>query len=142
MIQEDGRIIAVADDHLWLQTTQKTTCDSCQGRHACGQRLLQNLNESHGLLKVPLMDAAATAFKQGETVTIGIEESTLLRATMMAYLMPLILLLVLAFAGQQLGGELLSILGALSGLAVGGLWVRHRLSKEDCHSRFQPRLLK
>ncbi|GAA6153707.1 SoxR reducing system RseC family protein [Pseudoteredinibacter isoporae] len=142
MIREDGRIIAVADDHLWLQTTQKTTCDSCLGRHACGQRLLQNLNESHGLLKVPLLDAVGDTYRQGETVTIGIEESTLLRATMLAYLMPLFLLMLMAFVGQQLGGELLSIIGALLGLGGGALWVRHRLSKEDCHSRFQPRLLK
>lgn len=142
MIQEDGRILVVADDHLWLQTTQKTTCDSCKGKNVCGQRLLQNLNESHGLLKVPLLDAAASTFKEGDTATIGIEESTLLRATMIAYLMPLILLIAFAFAGQQLGGELWSIIGALAGLATGAVWVRHRLSKEDCHSRFQPRLLK
>ncbi len=142
MIKEDGQVIAVADDHLWLQTTQKTTCDSCQGRHACGQRLLQNLSERQGLLKVPLDQSPVEAVKQGDTVTIAIEESTLLRATFLAYITPLALLIVFAIIGQQMGGELLSITGAALGLLLGGLWVRSRLASEGCDSRFQPRLLK
>lgn len=141
MIKEDGQVIAVTEDHLWLQTTQKTTCDSCQGRHACGQRLLQNLSERQGLLKVPLESEPAALVKQGDTVTIAIEESALLKATLLAYITPLVLLIVFAVVGQHLGGELLSIMGAALGLLLGALWVRKQLASEGCDSRFQPRLL-
>ncbi|WP_299978385.1 SoxR reducing system RseC family protein [uncultured Pseudoteredinibacter sp.] len=141
MVEEEGRIIAVAEDHLWLQTTQKSSCDSCRGRNVCGQRLLQNLNESHGLLKVPLDGRAQRDFKLQDRVSIGIEESTLVRASAIAYLIPLLMLIVLAYVGQQLGGEGLSILGAVLGLLLGSLWGRYRLAAADCQSRYQPRLL-
>jgi sigma-E factor negative regulatory protein RseC len=63
----------------------------------------------------------------GEAVVVGIEERALLRAVLLGYLMPLLLLLAGALLGG-LWGEAPAIVGGLAGLAVAALWLRRHRS--------------
>jgi len=79
----------------------------------------------------------------GERVIIGVEEGALLRATLLAYLLPLVLFVVGAFAVRQWlhGGDGAAALGALAGLVLGWGVVRW-MGQRAGQQRGQPVILR
>lgn len=140
MVRESGRLVAIEPGHLWLATIQRTTCQSCQARSGCGQRLLSSLAQTEGLLKVPLLDQSADNFRIGDELEIGIEEAVLVKASLLAYMLPLLFLLVASALGQYGFGEPGAIVGGLLGLLAGGVLVRWH-GHRACVSEYQPQLL-
>ena len=125
MLTETGRVLAIDDDGLWVETLQQSTCAQCAAKNGCGQRLL-------GDLLMPNMTAVKAYFAPGqrriyrldEQVEIGIDERALLVTTLTAYMLPLgLMLLGAGLAHHLLGVEWLSVLGALVGLLLGGILV-------------------
>ena len=40
MLTETGRVVAVDDDGLWVETVRRSTCNACGVRQGCGHGLL------------------------------------------------------------------------------------------------------
>ena len=40
MLTETGKVIAIEDDGLWVETLQLSACAQCAARQGCGQRVL------------------------------------------------------------------------------------------------------
>lgn len=76
----------------------------------------------------------------GERVIVGVEEGMLVRSTLLAYLLPLALLLGGALAGRAGGGDGLAAVGALLGLAIG--WGLARLLGRRLLQSAQPVILR
>ncbi|MEJ2694544.1 MAG: SoxR reducing system RseC family protein, partial [Candidatus Thiodiazotropha sp.] len=80
--------------------------------------------------------------RPGDQVVIGIPDQLLVRASLMAYLLPLVVMLVITALGDMVGlNELLLSLLALGGLAMGFFTVR-RVSRGSTSQHYQPRLLR
>lgn len=137
MLTETGQVIAVDKDGLWVETLKKTTCSSCAARHGCGQRLLAGAAQNMSLIKALFrQDESPGMWDVGDTVSIGMKETALLKAALYAYFGPLfcLLLFVLAGAGFGLSDGLLALL-AVAGILSGGLIVRlhaQTMNKSNC----------
>ncbi len=126
MLTETGRVIAVDDDGLWVETLKKTVCSGCAARHGCGQRLLARTSQNLSLIKALFRrDGPDEIWSVGDTVAIGLEETALLKAALFVYLGPLVSLLVFVLVGAGLGlpDGVLALLAA-AGILFGGLIVR------------------
>ncbi|MFL1406095.1 SoxR reducing system RseC family protein [Marinobacter sp. M1N3S26] len=135
MIHETGTVISVSGNEAWVQTIRESACQSCSARHGCGQKALATMSggQSRQIRVFNTLDA-----RPGDQVTVAIEESALLRASLLVYAVPLVLMIVATgLAGALLPGrDGLAILAALVGLG-GGLWLARWVSHRHA-ARWQP----
>ncbi len=116
LIEGLARVVAVDQDQVWLVAEQPAACGSCATRSACGGgnaaksaaswRAARSLGPGQALLAL------------GDTVHIGVDRHALTRASLTAYTLPLVSMLVAAGALQG-AGDGVAIAAALAGLLVG-----------------------
>ncbi|MGM0570410.1 SoxR reducing system RseC family protein [Marinobacter sp.] len=135
MIHETGTVISVSGDDAWVQTVRESACQSCKARHGCGQKALAGLSSGQSR---QIRVANTLRARPGDQVTVAIEESALLKASLLVYAVPLLLMVVAtALAGVLLpGNDLAAMLCAAAGLAS-GLWWAGRQSRAGT-ARWQP----
>lgn len=143
MIHETGTVISVNGNEAWVQTIRESACQSCSARHGCGQKALATLSggQARQIRVINSLDA-----RPGDQVTVAIEESALLRASLLVYAMPLVLMvLVTAMAGALLPGRdgmamLFAIVGLASGLVVARWYSRREAGRwQPVMGRLMPR---
>lgn len=139
MITETGKVVAVSGDRVWVQTIRASACESCSARNGCGQRALAGV--SGGRANQVLVTNTLGA-RVGDEVTVAIEESALLGASLLVYALPLVLMVVGAVTGHQLseGQDAAAMLGAALGMAAGFIFAR-RVGANPARD-YEPRLLR
>ncbi len=128
MIVAEARVLRCDADCLWVDVQRPGGCANCAGQSGCSTAVLAPFFSRR---QAPLRVArrGAQARLPGETVRIGIRESTLLRGSLWLYLWPVVGLIIGAVLGQALGervfsqaNETLTVIGGLSGLS-GAFWL-------------------
>lgn len=143
MILETGKVVAVESDGLWVETIQKSACEVCVAEKGCGQKFLSKLAGKTTSIRVLLNSQSQKNYSVGQSVTIGIPEDVIVLASLLVYLVPIFG----AVAGASLvgsemgGGDLQSIVGALTGLLLGGWLVRMHSKKSRNDLRYNPVLV-
>lgn len=121
MIEETGQVVAVEDGAVWVETVRQSTCRSCAASKGCGHAVLDRsrvgararvraLSEGHVL-------------QVGQSVVLGLPEGALMRAAVLVYLLPLVLMFAGALIGDGMaadgaGAAIGGILGLASGFLV------------------------
>ena len=137
MIEEPGRVVALEEGAVWVQTLRKSTCSSCSANAGCGQGLLDKLAITSQRGNVRALTDLQLAV--GDEVVIGVREELLLGSAVQVYLLPLLALLGGGFIAQSLGlSEPLSILLGLGALLAAGLLVRWRSLRVADDPHLQP----
>lgn len=142
MLIERGQVMATDSDCLWVETVQRSTCNSCSAQKGCGQSLLARWAGRPQYLRVLLCGRSPDDFTVGATVHVGIPEGVVALGAVFVYFLPLLMMVLGVAAGHLLFlSEFASVVGALFGVFLGGVLVRwHAL----CHrndARFQPVLV-
>ncbi|MCQ4282348.1 SoxR reducing system RseC family protein [Pseudomonas stutzeri] len=141
MIEETGRVVALAPGAVWVETERSSTCSGCSVRSGCGQGLVDRLGirERRGLI-LALCDLRLSV---GDTVVVGIRESVLLHGAVLVYLFPLIMLFIFAVIASQLSApEPYVMLAGLGGFLVAWLLVRKRSQQTSIDPALQPVVLR
>ncbi len=140
MLREQGRVVAVEQEAVWVETIRSSVCGRCAAKAGCGQGMLGRASSGKGLIRVQSStELAATECAIDDYVDIELPESVILRGSLLVYLLPLGLATALAVAGDSLG-EVHAIAGFALGLGVGlGLvrWIPVLTGSEE---QFEPRL--
>jgi len=139
VITETGKVVALSGDSVWVQTIRTSACESCSARAGCGQRALAKVS---GGRANQILVANTVAARVGDEVVIGIDEQSLLTASLAVYGAPLLLMVLASIAGYRwLGGtDAAAIGGALAGLGAGFWWVRRWQRRGG--DKYQPRLIR
>ncbi|BES72486.1 alginate biosynthesis regulator MucC [Marinobacter nanhaiticus D15-8W] len=118
MIEESGTVVALEGDEVWVQTIRQSSCGSCSARKGCGQGALASITDGRAN-QVRVRNTCGAGV--GDHVVLGIEESQLLRASLLVYALPLLGLLVGALVGAGLwpGLDLAAIASGGLGLTAG-----------------------
>jgi sigma-E factor negative regulatory protein RseC len=123
MIEETATVVDVQDDYAIVATAQRAACGSCDSSGSCSTSVLSGLFKRRQNQLTVLNPIHA---QPGEQVIIGLQETALIKASFMAYLLPLLCMMFAAIAVQQLteyykllGGELPIVVGGLLGLFAG-----------------------
>ncbi|MDO6514131.1 MULTISPECIES: SoxR reducing system RseC family protein [unclassified Neptuniibacter] len=142
MIQENGKVVDVNSQGVWVETVKQSACASCAAKNGCGQKLLASVGQGKRFIfRVNNPDNLSVI--TDDDVLIGIEEGAFLKATVFMYLMPLIGLFAGAVIADALGfSEGWMILISFSSLLVGFLLVRFGSYSLFRSCKYQPTLMK
>lgn len=117
MIEESGRVVEVEGDRVWVETIRTTACDTCKAQKGCGHGLINKASPGNTFrLDV---DRAGHEVNVGDVAVIGIPEDSLIKASLISYLMPIVFLISGATLGKLWLGETASVILGLLGLAAG-----------------------
>lgn len=142
MLREQGRVVTVEADALWVETTQASTCGSCRARSGCGQRALAGVLQTSSHLRILLGEQSDRNFYPGQIVTIGIPEDVVVLGSLAVYMVPLLAMLGAAgLAAAGGAGEPVSIAAGVIGLLAGSATVRYFSWRSRDNPRLQPVLL-
>lgn len=120
MIHETGKVLSIEDEALWVETVQQSTCNSCQAKAGCGQRLLNRFGVSTGRIRAALTaEPSLEDLRVGDAVEIAIAEGAVVMGSLLSYGLPIVFLVVGAYWGERLQGDLMAFLSGLLGLLTG-----------------------
>lgn len=106
-----------------IEGGQATIAVAVQGCSSCGQKKSCGVGKLAGSGKVSLLRVPAEpGMKPGDQVSLSVDQGDLHRAALLGYLVPAVLMVIGAVAGQSLTGQDFgAALGAFAGLAFGVL---------------------
>lgn len=124
---EWARVVALADDGVWVEAVQRSACNSCQAKNGCGQKTLADIGRPMRLWVACQSDQ----LQVGDDVELTLPTGGLALSALVAYGIPLLLLLTSAVLFSAFG-ELASVLASGVGLLLGLLFAR-KLSQRFSH---------
>lgn len=146
MIVETGVVVRVDNSvppYIWVETAIKTTCSSCQAQANCGTSVIAKaFNHKTQLLKL----SCDQPVEVGQQVKIGMAEETLLSASLLVYLLPILGLIAGAALSSllmpwfDLSSELWVVMSAFCAAGLVMFSVRTYLNRQSTE-RFCPQLL-
>ncbi|WP_210396704.1 SoxR reducing system RseC family protein [Motiliproteus sediminis] len=142
MLEESAQVIEAADGGVWVETVRQSACSSCSARKGCGQKLLSDIGQG-ARFRVLARNPRQLVLSPGDPVVLGLAESSLLTASALVYLLPLVTMAVAAVVAQWSGAaEGLVALAGMVGLGLGLLGVRHWGPGRSQDCRYQPEVLR
>lgn len=142
MLEENAKVITLLENSVLVEIVNRSACTTCSARKGCGQSLLSRITGSKRT-RIEVSNAMNLSLKEGEEVVLGIEESSLLKATAVAYLLPLLGLLQGSVFGKLLDvSEFLIVFMALFGFVIGICLVYMHGYKTGKQDNYQPLILR
>jgi sigma-E factor negative regulatory protein RseC len=138
MLEETARVVEVKDGLVLAETESRSGCNHCSSG-SCSTSVVAKL---FGVRRNRLVMENSIGARPGDQVVIGIPDALLARASVLAYLMPLFLMLGLTALGDQFGlAPIWLSLLALSGLVI-GFYMVYRMTRGWSAQRYRPQLLR
>lgn len=141
MIEQEASVLAVADGSALVEVPRQSSCSSCGHGGSCGTATIAKLFGNGNATRLRIIDHLGLA--AGERVIIGIRNPVLVRASLAAYLLPLLALLGAAGAAEAAG--LGDVAGAATGVVglLAGIWLAGLITGgTGARARFRPVLLR
>lgn len=134
MLEERGIVTALDGKYTLVQTAIKSTCSGCSTSSCGTSALAKHFTDKSTEIKVLNSQGA----KAGDNVVIGIDENSMLHASFLVYLLPLITLFIGGYLGElgadnPLFGEWSSILGGVIGFGVGVFLAKQQGARNAPH---------
>jgi len=137
MDRASGKIVSVKADTATVSVAD-TGCARCAAGKGCGAGLLTGKS---GFTEIEIQLPPGHYFRAGENVTLSIASSSLLRAALLAYGLPLAGTVVALTIGWLIMAPLSDFMGALialTGLLAGFVAGRSQLRKDAWCKQFVP----
>lgn len=142
MIEQPAVVVAAGEGEVWVETQRRSACGSCSTNSGCGAAALARHWEGRSSR---VRAVCALPLQPGDAVVLGLAEGSLLRGSLLVYLLPIGLLLAGAVLGQTAfagAGEEPVILAGAVGLALGFLAARFVARRLRHDVRYQPVVLR
>lgn len=120
MISTPVRVIAVQDRVAQVEATAQSGCGGCASREACG---VSGLGKYFSARRKAVAVPCDGTLRAGDEVQLLMDDGDLLKAGLLAYLLPCVLAVVGA-ALLSAQGDAAAALGAAGGAVAGGLLAR------------------
>ena len=142
MLEEIAEVVEVHPGHQLVSSSRLSASQSCQASRDCGQRKLAGLFGNKQVI-VRIENPDRWPIETGQSVVIGLHEGALLRSSLLLYLFPLLLMMLVALPVSYFTGtEGMVILSGLLGLLL-GFWLARIFSVQLLSNpKYYPVLLK
>jgi sigma-E factor negative regulatory protein RseC len=139
MIEERAWVVEVDGDKVWVEAEARSSCSHCSSQ-SCTTAVVARL---FGVRRNRLALKNSLAAKPGDQVIIGVPGRLIARASLLAYIVPLLFMLAITLLGSVIGindgiQSLLAVVGLLVGLLIVRWYSSANISCQDC----APQLLK
>lgn len=133
MIEETGTVVAIEGSYAVIETQARSACGHCSVGDSCGTSVLVSLF-SKRRNRVRLKNHLNLA--EGDMAVIGINESVLLSTAVLAYMLPLILMIAFAVIASLSGfGDDINFAFSLIGLFAGMHVTNRIMGNKDYQAR-------
>lgn len=126
MIEEYAIVVSQKGTQATLEIERRTACGLCGQKRGCGNATWGKLlgHNRHSFTAENRVNAAV-----GDSVIVGIDEQAVLHSAFYLYVVPLVGLFIgTALSDYLFSNQLYVVLGAISGLVLGFLWVKAHLT--------------
>lgn len=140
MLEEQGTVLALDKQTVWVSVTRMSSCQSCESKAGCAQGSFAKRSEKKTcVIRIP----NGIDLRVGDEVIIGLDERVVLKSALLVYMAPLLLMLLGAGLGQWWNGasDGFAAVGAFSGLGLGFLLVYRHGRRHQDDERFHPVIL-
>ncbi|MCD2449256.1 SoxR reducing system RseC family protein [Methylicorpusculum oleiharenae] len=97
MIEEIAVVAKVENHQVWVESKPASGCGGCKQNGSCSTSVLSKMIRKRSVEVDSDIDLRA-----GDEVVIGIQESVLIRASMLLYLTPLVVMVLVGMSVQEL----------------------------------------
>ncbi|MEJ1296412.1 MAG: SoxR reducing system RseC family protein [Candidatus Sedimenticola sp. (ex Thyasira tokunagai)] len=146
MIEEQALVISTDGEFAIVETERKATCGGCAGSSTCG---VSAISKVFGQRRSSFKVLNGIGASPGEQVILGLAESTLLKSSVILYLVPLFSFFLFSLLGRWLATllefkstEPMIIVSGLLGLLVGLLYLRYHAGSTRSDKRYQAVILR
>ena len=103
MLTEVGRVVAVEPESLWVETIRQSTCGTCAAQKGCGHGLMNRVTDGkRSYIRVLRGQQPVQHCDVDDQVLISIPEEVILKGSFIAYMFPLVCMLLGAMAATGL----------------------------------------
>jgi len=143
MIEQTGTVIGCDGDLLQVRVATDQGCSRCAQGRGCGQGLMGELAGT-GIHCVTVAAPVSETLDAGQQVVLGIAPRVLLSASIVIYMVPLMLMVLSAVVVHSLAGssEAATIGAGVVGLMSGFAGVRVLVERPAMRRSMQPQLLR
>lgn len=142
MIEEVAVVTAVGPEGVRVEAARTSACAQCASKSNCSQGVLSDWGGAK-TVEIPVLNPAALSVLPGQQVMIGLEEGSLVRASLLLYLLPLALLILGALLGSALSlPDWQQVALALLSMTLGFVLARRLSAQPGQERRYQPVLLR
>lgn len=142
MIKETGKVISIDTDGVWVETIQQSACQSCAAQKGCGQSLIAKATGKTTAIRALADNNDLKSLKVDDQVVIGIPENVVVTGTLLTYFLPLTLMVIGVLVASEISvSDFFVAVGAIAGLACGGLLVRLHSYFNRTNTDVQPMLI-
>jgi len=137
---EQGIVLRTESEAAWVKTTRSSACQGCTARNSC-----HTLSDSKDM-EVKALNLAGA--REGDRIVLSFETKSLLKATFLIYVFPIIFLVVGAVIGQMLAPlvafdpSALSVLLGFSCFFAALFMMKTRANKMAAKNAYQPKITK
>lgn len=149
MIEQTARVVSTQHGHAWVLPSNSTNCKACSVKPSAGCSNAFSFFNSSKAKCEPIYVQNPLHAKPGDEVIIGTQSNTLVLYSLLAYLLPLVSMLVFSILGSQVfqilsfpqeaGAVLAGVAGLLSGFKLAN-WLAVRM--HQTHEGMYPVILR
>ncbi len=117
MIETRARVVSTTPGKVWVEAGSQQGCAACHAQSSCG---VSGLGKFFNRNKPPVALSCDLAVQPGDSLVLNIAESDLLRAGLLAYLLPALLSVLGALAATHFEfGDAAAAAAMVAGFAAG-----------------------
>jgi sigma-E factor negative regulatory protein RseC len=102
MIEEQALVVKVDEETVLLQASRSSACGRCTAKSSCGQTAIAQWAASK-MVNIKVTKPLHIQVSAGDTVIVGIEELSFIKASLLLYLTPLVFMSSAGFLITQFG---------------------------------------
>ncbi|MBV5308691.1 SoxR reducing system RseC family protein [Chromatium okenii] len=141
LVEGVARVVAVKGDRVWLEPELTSSCGGCAASGLCGAKGIGTAANRLEIRRFELVNAAQLVV--GERVIIGVDGRALLKASVTAYALPLVIMLSAGAVAQNIAqSDGVTMIAMASGLAFGLLLARWIARWLSTRGQLAPRFLR
>jgi len=144
MIEKTAVVISTNQGYAWIKSDETTSCSGCTSGGCSSNSLFSGMDKKLGKMQV----SNPLHAKPGEQVIVGLPSDGLLKSSLLAYLLPLLGMLVFSLLGSEIfvwmgsSSELGAILLGIAGLVAGLRFSDTLVQCSDIKEKLQPVILR
>jgi sigma-E factor negative regulatory protein RseC len=117
LIETRARVVSIGNGKAWVEASSQQGCAACHSQSSCG---VSGLGKFLGRNKPPVAVACDLAVQPGDSLVLSLAESELLRAGLLAYVLPTVLAVLGAVITSIFDlGDAAAVAAMLAGFAAG-----------------------
>lgn len=124
MIRETAEIDQIGADRVRVRINPAQGCAGCVQKSGCGTGLMQAWLNPVQHMWVPVGSGTLSQLAVGDRVELCVQESSFVRSAMLVFMLPIVGMVLGAWAGQGFGQDATAVLFAIIGMLASALLVR------------------